>query len=195
MSNLKLSVMKTRTYLLIGLLALQGVNALSQNLLRDGSFESSLANGTWPSSGAWRKSWYPFDAGAVVSYYASYDSRCGLWIYTSSGNSFSRPYQELLCEPLNVYKAEAYLRCPRWEEWTSGTRAFISLSFIGKTGFVVKEVKSEVMMLPVHDWHLHSVSCRVPEGAVKVRYMLHLESKCGQSILNADACRLTVQKL
>ena len=185
--------MKTRTFLLIGLLTVQGVTVLSQNLLRDGNFESSQANGTWPSSGAWHKSWYPFDAGAVVSYYASYNSRCGLWIYTSSGKSFSRPYQELQCEPLSLYEAEAFLRRPRGEVWTSGTRAFIGLSFLGKTGFIIKEVKSEVMSLPVNEWQKHTVRCKAPEGAVKIRYMLYLESECGQSILNADACRLTVQ--
>jgi hypothetical protein len=112
-------------------------------------------------------------------------------MYTSAGNSFSRTYQELQCEPLSVYKAEAYLRCPRAEGWTSGTRAFISLVFIGKTWYVIDQVKSKLMTLPVNEWQLYSVSRKAPEGAVKIRYMLHLESERGQIILNADTCRLT----
>ena len=172
------------------MLCILSENVQDQNILKDGNFESSRPDGTWPSSGAWSTSWYPEKAGARATYTAAQNGRCGLWIYTSDGVSFCRPYQEFQCKPLAGYKAEAFLRCPYEGEWTKGSVAFISISFIDKSGNVIYTSNSDLLKTGNSLWRLYSVSLIAPQGAVKVRYSINLESSAGQSILNADNCSL-----
>jgi hypothetical protein len=184
--------MNTKILFIDILLSVLLANVQGQNLLKDGNFESSVPDGSCPLSGTWGKSWYPEEAGAVTTFTAAKNGRCGLWIYTSTGSSFCRPYQEFQCTPLAGYKAEAYLRCPNDEPWTKGTVAFVSISFINKAGNVLSTSNSDLLRTVNTAWQLYSVSLIAPQGALKVRFSINLESNMGQSILNADNCSLAV---
>ena len=182
--------MKTKVITVLVLLTISFVNVKSQNLLKDGDFESSVPNGSWPSSGAWLQSWYPNKAGAVATSTAANSGKCGLWIYTSNGQSFSSPHQVVKCKPLTKYKAQAWLRSPMSRNWTKGTIAFVRISFYNKAGHIVKTTTSDSLKTGNTDWKLYSVTITAPNNAVKIKFSINLDSDQGQSIINADECEL-----
>jgi hypothetical protein len=184
--NLNFTNMKTTVLIILIFLSFIDMNVNGQNLLADGNFEASKPWGNWPTSGAWQKAWYPYDAGAVTTSTAAKNGKCGLWIYTSGGNSFSRPYQEFKCNPLARYKAEAWLRSPWNQSWTKETTAFLQLKFLDKAGRVINSVSSDTLHSGNAEWKLYSVEETAPYNAVNIRFSINLESKTGQSILNAD---------
>lgn len=167
-----------------------GVNAGAQNLLKNGDFEESIPNGTFPTA-FWQPSYYPETAGAVVTTTAAQNGKCGLWIYTSGGSSNSKPFQDAACTAMKNYKAEASLRSPKGQNWTKGTKCYISITFLNKTGIEIESAKSETLTTGNSDWKLFSVSKMAPKGSVKVRFAINIESENGQSICNADNCSLT----
>lgn len=183
--------MKTPIIYLLVILTVSVLQVKSQNMLRDGDFESSKPLGNWPSSGAWKQSWYPYDAGAVTTTTAAKNGVSGLWIYTSTLNSFCRPHQETVCVPLTKYKAEAWLRSPWNQSWTQGTEAYIRISFLSKTGRILQSVSSDTLLTGNTGWEKYSVIATAPENAAKVRFEITLESLNGQSIVNVDNCFLS----
>lgn len=195
MSNLKTNGMKTRIILVMGILVFSVFQGKSQNLLQDGDFESSVPNGTWPSSGAWISSWYPYNAGAITTSTAALKGNgkgnSGLWMYTSSGYSFSRLCQEFNCEPLKTYKAQAWLRSPWNQSWTFGTKAYITISFLNSFDHVIESANSDTLQTGNTNWKVYSVVLEAPESAKSVKFEINLESSSGQSILNADECVLS----
>jgi hypothetical protein len=182
--------MKTQTCLLVLLLTASFLPVRGQNLLRDGDFESSVPDGTWPSSGYWDKSWYPTRAGAVTTTTAARAGKCGLWMYTSVGYSFSRPSQECQVKMSSKCRAEAYFRCPVNETWTKGSVAFLRITFIGSNGNLLKVVTSDTLKIHNTTWRLYAVNKPVPLGTARIQYIINLESRVGQSILNVDECSL-----
>ena len=164
-------------------------NAIPQNLLKNGDFEASIPNGTFPVG--WQPSWHPTEAGSVTTSTAARTGKSGLWMFTTNGNSFSRPYQEVNCTPLKNYKTEAYLRSPKGQSWTKGTVAFVSISFKNASGVTIQSVNSDSLKTANTDWKLYSVNLTAPKGAVKVRFTVNLESQNGQSICNVDNCSLS----
>lgn len=183
--------MKTTVFILFAFIVLTTTQAFGQNLLNDANFESSIPNGTWPSSGVWDKSWYPFKAGAVTTSTAALKGKCGLWIYTSYGNSFSKPSQEVKCKPNQKYKATAWLQSPWNQNWTEGTKAYIRLTFLDTYRRKIISATSDMLQAENSGWKQYEIVLAAPQNTKWARYEIVLESLQGQSICTADNCFLT----
>jgi len=166
-----------------------------QNLLKNGDFEASAPDGTPPTG--WKFDWTPTESGVATTSTAKRTGNGGLWFYTAenSTNPFTTSYQEVSCKPSTNYRAEIYLRTPPQDgKWASGSSAYISMTFKNSSGVTLKRVTSDKFTTSNNEWKLFSINVLTPESSAVVRYSIHLESKKGQSICNADNCSLTVVK-
>jgi hypothetical protein len=178
---------------LLCIFLIAGINAGAQNLLKNGNFEESKPDGTTVSNG-WQIGWYPAEAGSITTSTAAMAGKCGLWLYTALSDdlAFSRPFQEIRCTPGAKYKAGAYFRTPKNENWISGSVVNISLTFKSAAGVTITTVESDKLTTKNSDWKLFSIDAVAPEKAALVRYTINLESRKGQSICNADNCSLVI---
>ena len=186
--------MKKKIIPLLGIILFTGMSAISQNLLINGDFEASVPDGKTPKIG-WEFDWSPDESGAVTTSTAARTGKCGLWIYTaqSGSNSFLTSFQEVPCRPSTNYRAEIYLRTPpRDGKWVMGSSAYITLTFKNSSGVTLHRVASDKLTSVNNEWKLFSINVLSPERSALVRYTIHLESKKGQSVCNADNCSLTV---
>ncbi|HBE42841.1 MAG TPA: hypothetical protein DDW27_16885 [Bacteroidales bacterium] len=169
------------------------MSAIAQNLLINGDFEASVPDGKTPKIG-WKFDWSPDESGAVTTSTAARTGNCGLWIYTaqSGSNSFTKSFQEVPCRPSTNYRAEIYLRTPENQGWIPGSSAYITLTFKSSSGVTLYRVSSDKLNSVNNEWRLFSFNVLAPERSALVRYTIHLESKKGQSVCNADNCSLTV---
>jgi len=182
--------MKTAKILTAVLLLFLFLNASGQNMLTNGNFESSPPNGTFPSTG-WQPGWYPSQSGALCTSTAAMEGNCGLWMYTGPGmDAFSKASQEVKCTPQTEYHAQAYFRSPPGESWTSGTAAFITVTFKNSAGITIKSVNSEKMVAGHLEWKKYAVSVKAPTGTARVSYSVNLTSDKGLSVCNVDNCSL-----
>jgi len=185
--------MKSKIFTAICILFVAACNPSVQDLLKNGGFEASPPNGTFPDNG-WLPSWHPRIAGSVTTTTAARTGNCGLWIYTSDGTSFSKPSQKLKCSPGKIYKGEAFLRSPQGEAWTQDSECFISLTFLSSSNTEIDFVRSESLKTGNTGWKSFTVTGKAPEGSVSVIFMINLLSEKGQSVCNADDCSLILQK-
>jgi hypothetical protein len=188
--------MKTKIITGILLLLMTGMSATAQNLLINGDFEASDPDGTPPKVG-WKFDWTPVESGVATTSSAARTGNCGLWIYTAMNgiNPYTTSYQEVSCRPSTNYRAEIYLRTPPQDgKWVPGSSAYISLTFKNSSGVTINRVTSEKFTTVNNEWKLYSINVLSPEKSAMVRYTIHLESKKGQSICNADNCSLTVAR-
>jgi len=166
--------------------------------LRDGQFEESTPNGSFPSSGAWQRSWLG-EAGAVCTTTAGRSGN-GLWAYTgpNSSDQWSATYQEFTCPPGTVLRAEGWVRTPPGEEWVKGSKAEFQVRFLDGNGNELATVASEPLSTPSTDWQRRVlVTCPAPIGTVRVRYVCYLEKPSGEvghSVANFDDCSLRLQE-
>lgn len=189
--NQKTRAMKAKIITGILFLSLTGLTVTAQNLLKNGDFELSQPDGSFLTKD-WHTDWVPNESGLKTTSTSAMAGRCGVWMYTALHNdlSYARFSQEIRCTPGNKYKAEVYLRTPEGLGWIPGSVAYISLDFKSVAGVTINTVLSEKLITKNTDWKLFSLDAVAPEKAALVRYTINLESRKGQSICNADNCRL-----
>ena len=170
-----------------------GMSVTAQNLLKNGGFEASPPDGSFLTKD-WQTDWVPNEAGLRTTSTAAKEGRCGLWMYTalSEDLAYARPSQEIRCTPGTKYKAGAYFRTPKNENWISGSVVYISLTFKSAAGVTITTVESEKLTTKNSDWKFFSIDAVAPEKAALVRYTINLESRKGQSICNTDNCSLEI---
>ncbi len=185
--------MKNKFIYMLGILLVAGMSASAQNLLNNGGFEASVPDGTKPGP-PWRHDWSPIESGSVTTTSAARTGDCGLWMYTakSGSNSYTTTFQEVTCSPSTKYRAEVSLRTPEGESWIPGSSAYISLTFKSSSGVTLYRVTSDKLSAVNNGWNLFSINVASPERSALVRYTIHLTSKKGQSVCNADNCSITV---
>lgn len=178
---------------MLGILLFAGMSVIAQNLLINGGFEASVPDGS-PPGPPWRHDWSPRESGSNTTTTAAKTGDCGLWMYTAitGTNPFTTSYQEVSCNPSTKYRAEIYLRTPENESWTPGSSAYITLTFKSSSGVTLHRVASDRLSSVNNEWRLFSINVLSPERSALVRYTIHLTSKNGQSVCNADNCSLTV---
>jgi len=183
--------MKTTMTLIVLLLAV-AMNASAQNLLNNGDFEKSPPDGNSiaPVTG-WERSHYPPQAGFNVNANAARTGRCGMWIYTTAGEgAFSQPFQEIKCSPSTRYTAEAFFKKPDSHPWTTGTKAYLTLTFKDAYGVTLKTFNSQEMTQGAANWTPLTVTAASPANARLVRFTVNLTSSRGQSVCCVDQCSL-----
>lgn len=184
--------MKTKIITGIFLLLMTGMHVIGQNLLNNGDFEASEPDGKPPKVG-WKFDWTPIESGVGTTTTAARTGDGGLWIYTAANgnNPYSTTYQEVSCRPSTNYRAEIYMRtAPENGRWVQGSSAYISLTFKNSSGVTINRVTSDKLTTVNDEWKLFSINVLSPEKSATVRYSIHLVSKKGQSICNADNCSL-----
>ena len=187
--------MKKKFIPLLGIFLITGMSAVAQNLLINGDFEASVPDGT-PPGPPWKNDWSPRESGSNTTSTAARTGDCGLWMYTArtGTNPFTTSYQEVRCKPSTNYKAEIYLRTPEDQSWIPGSSAYITLTFKSSSGVTLQRVVSDKLSSVINEWKLFSINVLSPERSELVRYTIHLTSKKGQSVCNADNCSLTVAR-
>ena len=161
------------------------------NLLKDSGFELSTANGTFPDSGFWKKSWAPLTAGAVCTTTAAHNGNNGLWEYTGKASSayWSGQYQSFPAKSGSKYSANGWARTPSGWPWVSGSIAQIRSKFLDRNGATLKIYKSKAITKANSGWKSLSVNIpAAPRGTASVRFIFYLEKpkKSGQSVVNFD---------
>ena len=177
------------------------LDCYAANLLNDPGFESSVANGTFPSSGAWEEAWVGGEAGAVCTTTAFHSGSNGLWEYTGTAGTdwWSGPYQDLTANPGEVYIGSAWVRSQ--SSWVSGSKACVRVTFLDAGKGDIASHDSMAITSPGSDWHQLSVQTDLaPPGTAYVRFRIYLEKPTettGQSIANFDDCSLekTIQPI
>ncbi len=163
--------------------------------LRDGGFEQSTANGTFPDSGYWAPFTSGGEAGAVCSSNARYTGTRGLWNYTgnSPAQNYSAPFQTNNTLPGDVWIASAYVR--QTSSWVPGTKGFVRLKFLnslgGDPGWIVDSPTQ--VTFQNQNWTYCSVTGTAPSGAYFVRMEMMIEkpsSSYGVAVVNFDHCYL-----
>ena len=191
--NQKPKAMRKKFIPLLSILLITGMSAIAQNLLINGDFEASVPDGTKPGP-PWKHDWSPIESGSKTTSTAARTGDCGLWMYTArtGANPYTTSYQEVPCRPSTNYRAEIYLRTPENEGWSAGSSAYITLTFKSSSGVTLHRVASDRLSSVNNEWRLFSINVLSPERSELVRYTIHLTSKKGQSVCNADNCSLTV---
>jgi hypothetical protein len=168
-------------------------------LLRDGDFESSTPNGSFPDSGAWKPSWLG-EAGAVCTTTAG-RAGAGLWAYTgtAAADIWSEIYQELSAKSGEIYSASVFVRTPEGGAWVAGSKAGLEVRFLDIVGRVLSIVAAQPLTTPATEWsHQNIVTPPAPSGTVKVRLVLLVakpQDVGGQSIANFDDASLSLSGL
>lgn len=169
--------------------------ALGEELLKDGGFESSTANGTFPDSGYWVKEGIGW-ADAVCTTTAGRVGH-GLWLYTgvSSNDWWAAPYQQVPATGGTGYVGSAWIRTPAGQAWADGTRVSVHVSFLNAKTNVITCYDSPWFEARSLAWRQYSVvTDAAPSDTAWARLSCVIYKPRGvegQSIVNFDLCSLS----
>ena len=168
--------------------------SFAENVLTDGDFELSSANGTFPDSGHWTPAW--LGSGGAVCTTTAGRSGNGLWQYTGANDSdwWSGPYQEMAAAEGKSYEGYAWIRSPSDQPWVSGTAARVRVVFLNASHSVLAMADSTALAAADSAWAKYEVMTgAAPAGTAFVRFVCYLakpEGASGQSVVNVDDCYL-----
>ncbi|MBI4662818.1 MAG: hypothetical protein HY735_28720 [Verrucomicrobia bacterium] len=177
----------------LGCVSFASVSA--DDAFRDGGFEHSTSNGSFPDSGEWQRAWLG-EAGAVCTTTAARSGRNGLWVYTGNGgaDSWSGTYQALRATAGNVFRASAWIRTPSGQPWVNGSKAALRVCFLDASGLELLRISAQPLEMASTDWQRHDVvTPPAPRGTTQVQLVCYLEKPDGQiglSVANFDDCYL-----
>lgn len=164
----------------------------SQNMLKDAGFESSLPNGTWPTSLAWERCWYGTNSGGVVVSTYHHNGSNGLYLYTDSnpGNYYVCPKQDTTAAACNYYEAGVYVFPINW---IAGSVFTIEITFYDININMISQQKKQWSNLSTAQWHqLVFTTQPAPALTKSVQYKVIMEKPniSGQTIAVIDDCWL-----
>ncbi len=156
----------------------------AEQLLCDPGFESSIATGTFSTSGCWK----PASAGggtyAGVTTTAAHSGNNGLWIATGAEtwSYWCRPYQRGTASAGQIYTAKAWIRTPSGESWIDNSLACVRIEFLDSSESILKAKNSAGITTANSAWSEYSVtSDAAPANTTSVRFICNIEKPSGVS--------------